>query len=131
MGAGASTIQEKQVKTAVKEKRKEAWAERDKAVINDQESLRLIGYRLIKTIGSGSYGKVKKAFSKKHSKNVAIKIIDCNEKNEDYHKRFFKREKQVSYVAKHNNIVKCFEILECGNKIYLILEYMENGDLCR
>lgn len=34
------------------------------------------GYELGKTIGEGTYSKVKEAFSKKHERKVAIKIID-------------------------------------------------------
>lgn len=34
------------------------------------------GYQLGKTIGEGTYSKVKEAFSKKHQRKVAIKIID-------------------------------------------------------
>lgn len=34
------------------------------------------GYQLGKTIGEGTYSKVKEAVSKKHQRKVAIKIID-------------------------------------------------------
>lgn len=34
------------------------------------------GYQLGKTIGEGTYSKVKEAFSKKHQRKVAIKVID-------------------------------------------------------
>lgn len=34
------------------------------------------GYQLGKTIGEGTYSKVKEAFSKKQQRKVAIKIID-------------------------------------------------------
>lgn len=34
------------------------------------------GYQLGQTIGEGTYSKVKEAFSKKHQRKVAIKIID-------------------------------------------------------
>lgn len=36
------------------------------------------GYQLGRTIGEGMYSKVKEAFSQKHQKKVAIKIIDKN-----------------------------------------------------
>ena len=128
MGAGASSINRQPIG---KEKCREARKVPSSAVVNDQESLEPSGYRLIKTIGKGSYGKVKRAFSRKHGRDVAIKIIDRDEKNELHHARFFRREKQVTFVANHRNIVKCFEILECRSRIYIILEYMNNGDLCR
>lgn len=37
------------------------------------------GYQLGRTIGEGMYSKVKEAFSLKHQKKVAIKIIDKKE----------------------------------------------------
>lgn len=37
------------------------------------------GYQVGRTIGEGTYSKVKEAFSKKHGKKVAIKIIDKKE----------------------------------------------------
>lgn len=40
------------------------------------------GYQLGRTIGEGMYSKVKEAFSQKHRKTVAIKIIDKKEEPE-------------------------------------------------
>lgn len=37
------------------------------------------GYQLGRTVGEGMYSKVKEAFSQKHQKKVAIKIIDKKE----------------------------------------------------
>ena len=131
MGSGASIANKTRVQGSDNGiKRKVGFRNRSLSV-NDCKSLSPFGYRLTKTIGKGSYGKVKRAFSKKHKINVAVKIVECNEKNKLHHARFFQREKLVSYVADHRNIVRCLEILECRCKIYIILEYMDNGDLCR
>ena len=105
--------------------------QKTKVEINDRESLKPAGYRLLKTIGSGSFGKVKKAYSKKHRREVAIKIVSPLATKEEFRDRFLQREKQFSYVANHPNVVRCFEIIECGTKVYIILEYVQNGDLCR
>lgn len=44
-----------------------------------EEFLLANGYQLGKTIGEGTYSKVKEALSLKHQKKVAIKIIDKKE----------------------------------------------------
>lgn len=132
MGAGASSASKKrEERNGRRSGRKEAWKDKNERVVNDHESLAAMGYRLTKTIGKGSYGKVKKAVSAKHGSNVAVKIIDCSKKNHKHHARFFRREKQVTCFANHPNIVKCYEVVDCKNKIYIMLEYVENGDLCR
>ena len=131
MGSGASSHGQGQSQISQIKATKTVVHQHKCTAINDHKSLLPIGYRLIKTIGEGSFGKVKRAFSVKHGKDVAVKIIDCREKNKLYHARFFRREKQVSYLANHKNIVKCHEIVECGHKIYFILEYMDNGNLFR
>lgn len=41
-----------------------------------EEFLLSHGYQMGKTIGEGTYSKVKEAFSKKHQRKVAVKIID-------------------------------------------------------
>lgn len=41
-----------------------------------EEFLLSHGYQVGKTIGEGTYSKVKEAFSKKHQRKVAVKIID-------------------------------------------------------
>lgn len=131
MGSGASSNSKKQIQNSHSVTTRDGLFEPGHVVVNDHKSLLPSGYRLTKTIGEGSYGKVKQAYSAKHCKDVAVKIIDCRKKNKLYHARFFRREQQVSYVANHHNIVKCLEILECGYKMYFILEYMDNGNLFR
>ena len=124
MGANASVLRKSKFGRNGRELRQNTSSD-----INDKESLKPLGYQLQATIGKGSYGKVKRAYSKKHQRFVAVKIVDLNNMKEDC--RFIRREKQVTYVANHVNIVKCFEILECGPKIYMVLEHIDNGDLCR
>ena len=107
------------------------WKTKLRSEIDDKASLKHVGYQVSKTLGKGSYGKVKRAFSRKHGCNVAIKILDSQQVDGNIRDRFIQREKEVTSIVKHWNIVRCFEILECGTKIYMILEYIENGNLYR
>lgn len=50
--------------------------DRKEALDSMEDFLLSNGYQLGKTIGEGTYSKVREAFSKKHQRKVAIKIID-------------------------------------------------------
>ncbi|KAM9175793.1 testis-specific serine/threonine-protein kinase 3 [Mergus octosetaceus] len=88
------------------------------------------GYQLGKTIGEGTYSKVKEALSLKHQKKVAIKIIDKKEGPEEFIQRFLPRELQIVGRLDHKNIIRVYEMLESAEeKIYLVMELAEDGDI--
>nr|XP_033810665.1 testis-specific serine/threonine-protein kinase 3 isoform X1 [Geotrypetes seraphini] len=88
------------------------------------------GYQLGKTIGEGTYSKVKEAFCTKHQRKVAIKIIDKMEGPEEFIQRFLPRELQIVRRLKHKNIIQVYETLESDDgKIYLVMELAEGGDI--
>nr|AAF72581.1 testis specific serine kinase-3 [Mus musculus] len=88
------------------------------------------GYQLGKTIGEGTYSKVKEAFSKKHQRKVAIKIIDKMGGPEEFIQRFLPRELQIVRTLDHKNIIQVYEMLESADgKIYLVMELAEGGDV--
>ncbi|XP_065506830.1 testis-specific serine/threonine-protein kinase 3 [Caloenas nicobarica] len=88
------------------------------------------GYKLGRTIGEGTYSKVKEAFSQKHQKKVAIKIIDKKECPEEFIHRFLPRELQIITRLDHRNIIRVQEMLESAEgKIYLVMELAEDGDI--
>ncbi|NWS52729.1 TSSK3 kinase, partial [Chunga burmeisteri] len=87
------------------------------------------GYQLGRTIGEGTYSKVKEAFSQKHQKKVAIKIIDKKECSEDFIQRFLPQELQIVTRLHHRNIIRVHKILECAEgKICLVME-LADGDI--
>ncbi|NXW47737.1 TSSK3 kinase, partial [Nyctiprogne leucopyga] len=88
------------------------------------------GYQLGRTIGQGMYSKVKEAFSQKHQKKVAIKIIDKKDCPEEFIHRFLPRELQIITRLDHRNIIHIYEILESAEgKICLVMELAEDGDI--
>ncbi|NWU48832.1 TSSK3 kinase, partial [Dromas ardeola] len=88
------------------------------------------GYQLGRTIGEGTYSKVKEAFSKKHRKKVAIKIIDKREMPEEFIHRFLPRELQIVTRLDHRNIIRVHEMLESAEgKTCLVMELAEDGDI--
>ncbi|CAG8593098.1 11462_t:CDS:10 [Paraglomus brasilianum] len=80
-------------------------------------------YILGEPLGAGSYGNVKLATHRMTGQKVAIKIIDKIHKEtvapEIYHHRYLH----------HPNIVSLLEVIPAETKIYMVLEYCENGEL--
>ncbi|KAM6239883.1 testis-specific serine/threonine-protein kinase 3 [Porphyrio hochstetteri] len=88
------------------------------------------GYRLGRTIGEGTYSKVKEAFSQKHQKKVAIKIIDKKESPAEFIQKFLPGELQIVMRLDHQNIIRVHETLESAEgKICLVMELAEDGDI--
>ncbi|KAM9369656.1 testis-specific serine/threonine-protein kinase 3 [Phaethornis superciliosus] len=88
------------------------------------------GYHLGRTIGEGMFSKVKEAFSQKHQKKVAIKIMDKKESPEEFVRKFLPRELQIVMNLEHRNIIQVYEVLESpAGKIFLVMELAEDGDV--
>lgn len=87
------------------------------------------GYALGDQLGKGSYAIVKSAFSRKHQRQVAIKIVTKRKAPDDYLTKFLPREIQVMKHLDHPNVVHMHEAIETSSRIYLILDMADNGDL--
>ena len=86
-------------------------------------------YEFKKTIGEGTFGKVKLAVHKLTQEQVAIKIL---EKSKIKSKNDLERiEKEIKYMKKlnHPNIVKIYEIFENDDNYYISMEYVSGGEL--
>ena len=73
-------------------------------------TLEVHGYTVVKNLGEGAFAKVKLAKSKKHNRNVAIKIIDKRKAPKDYICKFLPREIHIMHRLNHPNIVSIFEV---------------------
>ena len=76
-----------------------------------QTVLEAHGYRIIKSLGHGSYATVKLAHSEKHQSNVAIKIISKRRAPKDYIQKFLPREISIVKMLKHHNVVVFLQVL--------------------
>jgi len=83
-------------------------------------------YRLGKTIGKGSYGKVRLAVHSETGKQVAVKIVHYNSAKS---KKQLEREIAIISRLQHPNIVQLHEVFKNNDQIYLILEYVGGGEL--
>lgn len=91
------------------------------------------GFLTKQTLGSGSYSKVKFAIALNMYKvpHVAVKIIDRAKAPKDFQARFLPRELSIWPRMKHANITQMLEMFEDNHRVYMILDYAENGDVLR
>ncbi|KEG11751.1 serine/threonine protein kinase [Trypanosoma grayi] len=86
-------------------------------------------YAMGETIGKGSFGKVKKGRHLPTGENVAIKILNRKKlKSANMDKKVF-REIKILKLFSHPNICRLYEVISTPTDMYLIMEYVEGGEL--
>ena len=85
--------------------------------VNEEDELRKRGYILGVTLGEGSYAKVKSAFSEKHDRKIALKIINRRKAPKDFQTRFLPRELEILKQIIHPNIIRLFDVMRFNNKV--------------
>ena len=61
-------------------------------------------------------------------KDVAVKVADKKKLDENTLSQF-KYEASVLYKSRHPYIVKCLEVFESDENIYMVTEFCQGGDL--
>lgn len=86
-------------------------------------------YRIEKTIGQGTFGKVKLATHLPTNEYVAIKILEKTriQDNEELERI----EKEIKYLKtlNHPNIIQIYEVIEDIKNYYIVMEYASGGEL--
>ncbi|KAJ3676010.1 hypothetical protein LUZ60_003422 [Juncus effusus] len=86
-------------------------------------------YEIGRTLGEGNFGKVKYARDVSNGDSFAIKILDRKKilslKIDDQ----IKREIETLKLLKHPNVVRLHEVSASKTKIYMVLEYINGGEL--
>ncbi|KAL5718350.1 cAMP-dependent protein kinase [Ranunculus cassubicifolius] len=89
----------------------------------------LPNYKLGKTLGIGSFGKVKIAEHVRTGHKVAIKILNRKKiKNMDMDEKV-RREIKILRLFMHPHIIRLYEVIETQADIYLVVEYVKSGEL--
>lgn len=106
-----------------------AFDTNDKEEINNQ----LIGstlddFEILNSLGKGGFGHVYKVSSKRNNEIYAMKIADLPEVDEEKKK---KNKNEVKFLEKlsHPHIIKIYYSFEEKGKLYIILDYINNGDV--
>ncbi|KAM5581327.1 SNF1-related protein kinase catalytic subunit alpha KIN10 [Rosa sericea] len=89
----------------------------------------LPNYKLGKTLGIGSFGKVKIAEHALTGHKVAIKILNRRKiKNMEMEEKV-RREIKILRLFMHPHIIRLYEVIETPSDIYVVMEYVKSGEL--
>jgi len=82
-------------------------------------------------LGEGTYSKVKRAWSVKLNKNVAVKIIDKELAPRRFKDQFLPREIKILKRLNHPRIIQTYDMFETSrpSKVYIVTEALDSGDL--
>lgn len=89
----------------------------------------LPNYRMGKTLGIGSFGKVKVAEHVLTGHKVAIKILNRRKiKAMDMDEKV-RREIKILRLFMHPHIIRLYEVVETPTDIFVVMEYVKSGEL--
>ncbi|XP_061344543.1 CBL-interacting serine/threonine-protein kinase 24-like [Gastrolobium bilobum] len=86
-------------------------------------------YEVGRTIGEGTFAKVKFAKNTETGESVAIKVMAKATILRHKMVEQIKREISIMKIVRHPNIVRLHEVLASQTKIYIILEFVMGGEL--
>ncbi|XP_066391311.1 CBL-interacting protein kinase 21-like isoform X5 [Miscanthus floridulus] len=91
--------------------------------------MRMGKYEMGRTLGEGHFGKVKLARDADTGRTFAIKILDRQRILAMKINEQIKREIATLKLLKHPNVVRLYEVSASKTKIYMVLEYVNGGEL--
>ena len=96
---------------------------------HSRRQIYLPNYRMGKTLGIGSFGKVKVAEHILTGHKVAIKILNRKKiKAIDMEEKVL-QEIKILRLFMHPHIIRLYEVLETPHDIYVVMEYVKSGEL--
>ncbi|ODV90381.1 hypothetical protein CANCADRAFT_24132 [Tortispora caseinolytica NRRL Y-17796] len=91
--------------------------------LSNSSADRIGRYHIIKTLGEGSFGKVKLAYNVSNGQRVALKII--NRKTLAKSDMQGRVEREISYLRllRHPHIIKLYEVMKSQDQIVMVIEF--------
>ncbi|KAJ6851490.1 SNF1-related protein kinase catalytic subunit alpha KIN10-like [Iris pallida] len=89
----------------------------------------LPNYKLGKTLGIGSFGKVKIAEHALTGHKVAIKILNRRKIKSMEMEEKVRREIKILRLFMHPHIIRLYEVIETQTDIFVVMEYVKSGEL--
>jgi len=86
-------------------------------------------YELGRTLGEGTFGKVKYAVNVDTQEAVAIKVLDKEKIQKQNMGNQIKKEISIMKMVKHKFIVGMIEVLASKSKIFIVLDLVTGGEL--
>ncbi|KAJ6825624.1 CBL-interacting protein kinase 32-like isoform X2 [Iris pallida] len=101
-----------------------------RAAMNAPKLKRRVGkYELGRTIGEGTFAKVRFAKNTETGEHVAIKILGKEKVLKHKLVEQIKREISTMKLVKHPNVVRLHEVMGSKTKIFIVLEFVTGGEL--
>ena len=97
--------------------------------IEKKKSESLDYYQIEKTIGEGTFGKVKLGYHIPTGEKVSIKILEKDKIQDKEDLKRISREIKIIKLLNHPNIIKIYQIIEDSKNYYIIMEYAKGGEL--
>lgn len=86
-------------------------------------------YEVGRTVGEGTFAKVKFAVNTETGQSVAVKVLAKSTILKHKMVNQIKREISIMKIVRHPYIVRLHEVLSSRTKIYIILEFVPGGEL--
>lgn len=94
-----------------------------------QQYFTLAHYNIGRTIGKGTFGKVKLGIHNLTGEKVAVKILEKDKIKDASDVERVSREIKILKLMRHPNIICLYEIIETPKQLFLIMEYACGGEL--
>jgi 5'-AMP-activated protein kinase catalytic alpha subunit len=91
--------------------------------------IRIGHYILGETLGTGSFGKVKKAYHQLTRHTVAIKIVNRTKIKQLDVVGKIRREIQNLRLFRHPHIIKLYQVISTPTDIFMVMEFVSGGEL--
>lgn len=83
----------------------------------------------MRTLGKGSFGKVKEALHVISGEKIAIKILEKDKIKKEEDLMRVRREIEILKRVRHPNIIQLYEVIETSKYFFFVMECAEKGDL--
>ncbi|KAL5697981.1 cAMP-dependent protein kinase [Ranunculus cassubicifolius] len=95
----------------------------------EKKTKKLGKYEVGRTIGEGTFAKVKFARNLETGESVAVKVLAKTTILKHRMVNQIKREISIMKIVRHPNIVRLHEVLSSRTRIYIVLEFVTGGEL--
>ena len=103
---------------------------REKDILeNKDKEIKIGNYLIKKTLGKGTFGKVKLGVYLPKNKKVAVKILEKRRLKEEDDIIRLKREFDMLSQFNHPNVISVSEIFETKDAYFTVMEFCEGGEL--
>lgn len=82
-----------------------------------------------KTLGQGTFGKVKLAIHERTGQKVAVKVLEKKKIVDVSDIERVSREIHILKLVRHPNLIQLYEIIETPKYLFLVMEYCGGGEL--